>query len=176
ESPDGVNEFKDALTADARVNVRVERQSVFYGEQSELFTALIRGIGGFIAALMALGALFGALNTMYSAVSGRVREVATLRALGFGATPVITSVLLESLVLSVVGGTIGVLAAYVAFDGYRASTLNWQSFSAVTFQFAVSPPLMIGAVIFAALIGLVGGFFPAVRAARLPIAQGLRDG
>ena len=174
-SADEFNTFKDALTADPRVNVKVERQGDFYAQQSTVITTFIRGIGFFIAFLMALGALFGALNTMYSAVSSRVREVATLRSLGFGAIPVVTSVMIESLVLSIVGGSVGALLAYFAFDGYRASTINWQSFSQVAFQFAVTPQLLVSAVVFAALIGLVGGFFPAVRAARMPIAQGLRE-
>lgn len=175
ESAEAFNTFKDALTADPRLNVKVVRQQEFYAEQSTVITAFIRSIGVFIAFLMALGALFGALNTMYSAVAGRVREVATLRALGFGATPVVASVMLESLVLALAGGVIGALAAYGLFDGYRASTINWQSFSQVAFAFAVTPQLLISAIVFAAGIGVVGGLFPAVRAARQPIAQGLRE-
>lgn len=174
-SADAFDEFKDALTADPRLNVKVVRQREFYTAQSTVLTTFIRRIGVFIAVLMAVGALFGALNTMYTAVSSRVREVATLRALGFGASPVVASVLLESLVLSLAGGVIGATAAFVVFDGYRASTINWQSFSQVTFAFAVTPPLLGSAILFAAVIGFVGGLFPAVRAARLPIAQGLRE-
>lgn len=168
-------EFKDALTTDPKLNVKVVRQSEFYAEQSTAVSQFITTIGVFIASLMAVGALFGALNTMYSAVAARTREIATLRALGFGAGPVVGSVLVESLVLSVLGGLLGAAAAYLLFNGYRASTINWQTFSQVTFAFAVTPALLGRALAFAMLIGLVGGLFPAIRAARLPIASGLRE-
>jgi putative ABC transport system permease protein len=124
---------------------------------------------------MALGALFGALNTMYSAVAARTREIATLRALGFGSSPVIFSVMLESLIVALIGGICGAAAAYFAFDGFKAATINWQTFSQIAFAFAVTPPLLISAIIWAATIGLIGGVFPAIRAARLPIAAALRE-
>ena len=168
-------EFKDALTTDPKLNVKVIRQSEFYAEQSTLVTQFITTIGVFIASLMAVGALFGALNTMYSAVAARTREIATLRALGFGAGPVVFSVLVESVVLSILGGALGGVAAYLLFNGYRASTINWQTFSQVTFAFEVTPVLLVRALGFATLIGLGGGLFPAIRAARLPIASGLRE-
>jgi len=168
-------EFKDALTTDPKLNVKVLRLSDFYEEQSTAVTKFITTIGVFIATLMGLGALFGALNTMYSAVAGRTREIATLRALGFGAGPVVVSVLVESVLLSIVGGGLGAAAAYLLFDGYRASTINWQTFSQVTFAFRVTPLLLGNAIAFATVIGLLGGLFPALRAARLPIASGLRE-
>jgi putative ABC transport system permease protein len=168
-------EFKDSLTANPRLNTRVSRQTEFYAEQSTMMTGLITGIGVIIATLMALGAIFGALNTMYSAVSARTREIATLRALGFGRGPVIVSVLLESLVLALVGGAAGALIAYLAFDGFKTATMNFQTFSQVAFAFAVTPKLITLAIIWAAVIGFVGGLFPAVRAARLPIASALRE-
>ena len=168
-------EFKDSLTTNPRLNVKVARLSDFYAEQSTAVTQFITTIGVFIAGLMALGALFGALNTMYSAVAGRTREISTLRALGFGAAPVIFSVLLESVLLALLGGAVGALGAYVLFDGFRASTINWQTFSQVTFAFHVGPTLLGRAIIFATAIGFLGGLFPAIRAARLPIASGLRD-
>ncbi len=168
-------EFKEVLTTDPKLNVKVARLSDFYAEQSTAVTKFITTIGVFIASLMALGALFGALNTMYSAVAGRTREIATLRALGFGAGPVVCSVLVESVLLSMLGGGLGATAAYLLFDGYRASTINWQTFSQVTFAFKVTPGLLGQAIAFATLIGLVGGLFPAIRAARLPIATGLRE-
>jgi len=168
-------EFKEYLTNNPRLNVKVERQSDFYAEQSTAVTRFITTIGVFIASLMALGALFGALNTMYSAVAARTREIATLRALGFGAAPVVFSVLAESVLLAAAGGLLGAAAAYLLFDGYRASTINWQSFSQVTFAFRVTPGLLGSALVWATLIGLVGGLFPALRAARLPIAAGLRE-
>ena len=123
-----------------------------------------------------LGAVFGAINTMYSAVSARTREIATLRALGFKNGPIILSVMFESLLLAIIGSIVGGAAAWVIFDGTRAATMNWQSFSQVTFAFRVTPQLLVMGAIIATLIGLVGGLFPAIRAARLPIATGLREG
>lgn len=168
-------EFKDALTTDPKLKVKVQRQSEFYEEQSTMVTQFITTIGVFIASLMAIGALFGALNTMYGAVAARTREISTLRALGFGAAPVVFSVLVESVLLSIIGGMTGAAAAWLLFDGYRASTINWQTFSQVTFAFNVAPGLLVQAILFATGIGLLGGLFPAIRAARLPIAAGLRE-
>lgn len=174
-SADAFQSFKDALTTDPKLNVKVDRLSDFYAEQSSMVTQFITSIGVFIAGMMALGALFGALNTMYSAVAARTREIATLRALGFGSGPVVCSVLVESMVLSLAGGAVGATAAYLLFDGFRASTINWQTFSQVTFSFEVTLPLLGRAVVFATAIGLLGGLFPAIRAARLPISSGLRE-
>jgi putative ABC transport system permease protein len=167
-------EFTNALTSDPRLNVKVARETDFYAEQSTMLYSLIRFLGGLIASLMAVAAAFGALNTMYTAVSARTREIATLRALGFGAWPVAISVLAESLVLALVGGSVGAGLAYWAFDGFRAATMNWQTFSQIAFAFQVTPSLLGTGVSLAMAIGLVGGFMPAVRAARLPIATGLR--
>ena len=175
DSPDAFQEFKDRLTTDPRLNVKVVRQPEYYAEQSTMVTNLITGLGTLVASLMGVGAVFGALNTMYTAVSSRTREIATLRALGFGGAPVVISVLLESLVLALVGGSLGAGLAYVAFDGFRAATINWQSFSQVAFAFDVTPALLIQGVLFAALIGLAGGLFPAIRAARMPVATALRE-
>ena len=122
-----------------------------------------------------MGAVFGALNTMYTAVSARSREIATLRALGFGSSPIVISVLLESLVLAVLGGIVGAGAAYFVFDGFQAATMNWQSFSQVAFAFDVTPELLVRGIVYAAFIGFIGGLFPAVRAARLPVATALRE-
>lgn len=174
ESEDAFQNFKDALTANPQLKVKVTRLSEHYAEQSTMTSGFITGIGVFIAVMMALGALFGALNTMYSAVSARTREIATLRAIGFGAAPVIVSVLVESLILALVGGLVGAGLAWLAFDGYRAETMNFQTFSQVTFAFAVTPALLLVAVLTAAVLGLLGGLFPAIRAARLPIASALR--
>lgn len=174
-SPDKFREFKDALTSNPQVKVSVERQDEFFAEQSTVTTQFISVVGTIIAAMMAIGALLGALNTMYNAVAARGREIATLRALGFGAAPVIFSVLLESLALALAGGLVGGIAAYVAFDGYSAATMNFQTWSQVAFAFAVTPELLLQAIIGAAVIGLLGGFLPAIRAARLPIAAALRE-
>jgi putative ABC transport system permease protein len=124
---------------------------------------------------MAIGAVFGALNTMYTAVSTRTREIATLRALGFGSGSVVVSVMLESLVLALVGGVIGATVAYAAFNGFQTATMNWQSFSQITFAFRVTLALLVQGIIWATAIGLIGGLFPALRAARLPIAAALRE-
>ena len=128
-----------------------------------------------IGILMGVGAVFGAVNTMYSAVAARTREIATLRALGFGAMPVVLSVLGEALLLSLVGGTLGGLLAWAAFDGYQTATMNWQSFSQVAFSFAVTPELLVRGLIYASLMGLLGGLLPAIRAARLPVVTALRQ-
>ncbi|MBK9991849.1 MAG: ABC transporter permease [Verrucomicrobia bacterium] len=174
-SPDKFQTFKDALTSDPRLNLKVVRQSDYYAEQSTGITTFIQGIGMLIAFLMALGALFGALNTMYGAVSARVREIATLRAIGFGPFAIIFSILFESLVLALIGGMFGAAGAYYVFNGFTATTINWQTFSQVAFSFRVSPHLLFDAILWAAVIGVLGGLFPAIRAARLPVALALRE-
>jgi putative ABC transport system permease protein len=174
-SADKFQEFKDALTSNPQMKVKVLRQAEFYADQSTMTTNFITGLGTVIALMMALGALLGALNTMYNAVASRGREIATLRALGFGAAPVVCSVLIESLALALTGGIIGGLGAYLAFDGYGAATMNFQTWSQIAFAFAVTPKLLLNAILLAAMIGLLGGLFPAIRAARLPIAAGLRE-
>jgi putative ABC transport system permease protein len=163
------------LTTDPRLNVKVLRQTEYYAEQSTAVTKLITTLGFLIAFLMAVGAVFGALNTMYSSVSARTREIATLRALGFGSGAVVVSVMIESLALGVLGGGIGAALAYFTFNGLRTATMNWQSFSQVTFAFAVTPDLLVRGIVWSILIGLVGGLFPAIRGARLPIAAALRE-
>jgi len=175
ESPETYTTFKDALTSDPRLDVQVERESDYYAGQSEMLTTMVRVLGIFIAMLMGVGALFGAINTMYSAVSARAREIATLRALGFGGIPVALSVLTESLVLATAGGAVGAFCAFVVFNGYRAATLNWDTFSQVTFAFAVTPQLMLQGVVYSLALGVVGGIFPALRAARQPVASALRQ-
>ncbi|HWQ93751.1 MAG TPA: ABC transporter permease [Clostridia bacterium] len=175
ESPEAFNRFKDALTTDPRLNAKVFKQPEYYAEQSTAMTKLITTLGVMIGLLMAVGALFGALNTMYTAVSARTREIATLRALGFGSGSVVLSVMIESVVLAVGGGVIGALIAYLVFNNFQASTMNFQSFSQVVFAFRVTPALLVLGIVLATLIGMIGGLFPAVRAARLPIATGLRE-
>jgi putative ABC transport system permease protein len=175
ESPAAFTAFKDALTQDPRLDVKVVRESEYYASQSQALTLLVRSLGGFITGLMALGAIFGALNTMYNAVAGRTREIATLRALGFGRGPVVLSILGESLVISLLGAVIGGAVAYFGFNGFQTSTLNWQSFSQVAFAFRVTPALLVSGIVIALAIGLIGGLLPAVRAARLPVATALRE-
>jgi putative ABC transport system permease protein len=175
ESPAAFDRFKDALTTDPRLDVKVIRESDYYAEQSRTLYAIITGLGTTIAVLMGVGAVFGALNTMYTAVSARKREIATLRALGFQGGPVVVSVLAESLALALIGGAAGAAVAYLAFNGYQAATMNWSSFSQVAFSFAVTPRLLVQGIVYALLMGLVGGLFPALRAARLPVATALRE-
>lgn len=175
ESPEAFQTFKDALTSDPRLDVLVVREVDYYAEQSTVLTQVITTIGFAIASLMGIGAVFGAVNTMYSAVATRTREIATLRALGFGGSPVVLSVLAESAVLALVGGALGGLAAWIIFDGYQTATMNWQSFSQVAFAFAVTPRLLLQGMLFALTIGLLGGLLPAVRAARLPVVTALRE-
>jgi putative ABC transport system permease protein len=175
DSPGAFQEFKDALTTDPRLNVKVLRQAEYYAEQSTAVNRLITTLGYLIASLMAVGAVFGALNTMYSSVSARTREIATLRALGFGSGAVVVSVMIESMALALLGGAVGAFVAYGAFNGLHTATMNWNSFSQVTFAFAVTPGLLVEGVLWAAIIGFVGGLFPALRGARLPIAAALRE-
>ena len=175
ESPAEFDRFKNALTRDPRLDIKVLRESDYYADQSRTLYAVITGLGTTIAVLMGVGAVFGALNTMYTAVASRTREIATLRALGFNRGPVIVSVLAESLALALIGGLIGATVAYFAFNGYQAATMNWSSFSQVAFAFAVTPKLLVQGIVYALLMGLVGGLFPAIRAARLPVATALRE-
>lgn len=167
--------FKDVLTTDPRLNVRVFTEKEYYEGLSATLVALVSSVGVVIAVLMGLGAIFAALNTMYSAVSARTREISTLRALGFGAFPVTFSVLLESCLIGLAGGFIGVAVAYVTLNGMQASTLNFATFSQITFAFTVTPSLLISGLIYSFFLGLVGGLLPGVRAARLPIVSGLRE-
>jgi putative ABC transport system permease protein len=174
-SVDAFEEFKDSLTTDPRLSVSVYQESEYYAGQSRVLIGIIEAVGYLIAFLMAVGAVFGALNTMYTAVSARTQEIATLRALGFGAGPVVISVLVESLLLASLGGLLGGVLAYGLFNGFQASTLNFQSFSQVAFAFAVTPDLLARGIGFALLMGTVGGLFPALHAARLPVATALRE-
>lgn len=174
-SPSAMQAFKDELSTNPRLNVRMFSEKQYYAEQSKILVTLVSTIGTAIAVLMGLGAIFAALNTMYSAVSSRTREIATLRALGFGPAPVITSVLVEGLVIGLVGGVVGMLVSYVAFNGVRASTMNFATFSQLTFAFTVTPALLIQGLTYALILGFIGGLLPSLRAAKLPITTGLRE-
>jgi putative ABC transport system permease protein len=175
DSSDSFNTFRDWLTANPQVNVQVRREADYYAQQSRALSSLIQGVGFGIAALMGVGAVFGAILTMYTAVSTRSREIATLRALGFNTTSVVVSVLVESLALAAIGGAIGGVFAYLAFNGYQTSTMNFSTFSQVAFAFQVTPQLLVMGLVYALGMGLIGGLFPAVRAARLPIPTALRE-
>jgi putative ABC transport system permease protein len=173
-SPAALQQLKDSLTADPRLNVDVTREIDYYSKQSTRMTTLITTLGGFVAAIMAIGAVFGALNTMYSAVAERGREIATMRALGFGAAAVVVSFLIEALLISFVGGGIGCLAV-LPLNGLTTSTMNFQTFSNLAFAFKITPELLVKGVVFALVMGVIGGLLPAIRAARLPVATALRE-
>ncbi len=163
------------LKSDPRFNMTVRTEKEFLESQSRVLIAIVQTLGLLIAVAMGVGAIFAALNTMYAAVASRTREIATLRALGFGASAVVASVLAEAMLLGLFGGILGGVLAYLGFNGFRASTLNFQSFSQITFAFTVTPRLMLTGIAYALLLGLIGGLLPGIRAARLPVTQGLRE-
>ena len=173
-SPDAFQKFKDAASKDPRLNVDVSREIDYYAKQSQTFTRLITILGGLVAAVMAIGAIFGALNTMYSAVAERTREIAVMRALGFGAAAVVFSFLIEALLISFIGGALGCLAV-LPLNGFTTGAMNWQTFSHLAFAFKITPNLMMGGVIFALGMGIVGGSLPAIHAARQPVVLALRE-
>jgi putative ABC transport system permease protein len=166
--------FKAALAGDQRLKVEVKTTRAYYSEQSEQLTKLIRILGTTIAVIMGIGAIFGALNTMYAAVATRAREIATMRAIGFRGLPVVVSVLLETMLLALAGGLLGAAVAWAIFNNYTVSTLG-SNFSQVVFAFQVSPALVWSGLKWALAIGFLGGLFPALRAARLPVTTALRE-
>jgi putative ABC transport system permease protein len=166
--------LKDSLTSDPRLNVDVMREIDYYAKQSTTMTTLITVLGGLVAAIMAIGAVFGALNTMYSAVSERSREIATMRAVGFGGASVVFSFLVEALLIAFVGGLLGCLAV-LPLNGWTTSTMNFQTFSNLAFAFKITPQLLVQGVFFALVMGVVGGLLPAARAAAQPVATALRS-
>ncbi|CAD1796906.1 ABC transporter permease [Xanthomonas arboricola pv. juglandis] len=170
----GFSQFKTAMAADPRLKLDVETTRAYYGKQGGGLNRLISVLGTVIGAIMAVGAVFGALNTMYAAVATRAREIATMRAIGFRGTPVIMALMLETMLLALLGGLLGGLIAWAIFNGYSVSTLG-SNFSQIVFQFKVSPELLWSGLKWALGIGLVGGLFPALRAARLPITTALRE-
>ncbi len=170
---DAFEPLKRRLTTDPQLNVDVFRERDYFGAQAAGLTRQIGFLTGIVAAIMAVGALFGALNTMYSAVSARTVEIGTLRALGFGRLPVVASVMAEAMVLSLVGGLLGAGIAYGLFNGYSVSTLGG-GFTQVAFNFAVTPGLVLQGLVWALGIGFLGGLMPALRAARLPVTTALR--
>jgi putative ABC transport system permease protein len=173
ESPSALGRFKDALTADPRLSVRVDRETDYYRAQSRTLTDLIRILGFLVALVMGVGAVFAALNTMYSAVAERSREIATLRALGFGGWTVVLSFIVESLFIAFIGGLLGCLAV-LPMNGFTTGTINWQTFSHLAFAFRITPGLLTLGMAFALLMGLMGGVPPALRAVHRPVAVALR--
>ena len=166
---------KKLLEADPRLQVQVKRERDFYAEQAQSFTALITGIGIFITSIMAVGAIFGAANTMYATIGSRTREIATLLVLGFRPGAVMLSFILESMLISLIGGVIGCLLA-LPINGITTSTTNFASFSEVGFAFTITPQALIAGLVFSVVMGLLGGFFPARQAARQVPARALRGG
>jgi putative ABC transport system permease protein len=173
-SLDDFQKFKDAVTSDPRLTVDVYRETAFYAEQSRMMSTMIRVLGFLVAGIMAVGAVFAALNTMYSAVAARSAEIGTLKALGFGPGSIIASFLAESILIAIAGGALGCLAA-LPFNGFTTGTMNWSSFSYLAFSFRVTPVILASGIAFSLVMGLVGGIPPAARAARVPIIVALRE-
>ena len=173
-SPGALQQLKDALTSDPRLNVDVSREIDYYSKQSTRLTQLITVLGGLVAGIMAIGAVFGALNTMYSAVSERGREIATMRALGFGGPSVVISFVIEALLISFIGGVLGCLAV-LPLNGLTTGAMNLQTFSHMAFAFKITGELLVKGVVFALFMGVFGGLAPAIRAASLPISHALRE-
>jgi len=175
DSPESLEILESSLRDDPRIDPDVMTEREFYSDQSRQLTQFIKLVGYPLTILMSIGAIFGALNSMYSSISVRGKEIATLRALGFGPVPVLVSTIVESTLLALAGGIVGGALAFLIFNGFQVSTLNFASFSQVVFDFAVTPDLLADGLRVALLIGVVGGLFPAIRAARLPVAQALRE-
>ena len=173
-SASALQQLKDAATADPRLNVDVTREIDYYSKQSNRLTKLITVLGGLVAGVMAIGAVFGALNTMYSAVAERGREIATMRALGFGGPSVVFSFVIEALLIAFIGGLVGCIAV-LPLNGLTTGAMNLQTFSHVAFAFKITTELLVKGIVFALVMGVIGGFLPAVRAASMPVASALRE-
>jgi putative ABC transport system permease protein len=174
DGPDGLDELKAAVSADPRLTVDVQREQDYFSGQTKQFRQTIGVLAGVVTIIMALGAIFAALNSMYAAVASRGKEIATLRAIGFGGLPVLVSVMIEALLLALVGGLLGAVIAYVLFNNLTVSTLG-QNFTQVVFNFKVTPQLVVRGLVISVIIGMIGGLLPAIRAARLPVTAGLRE-
>jgi putative ABC transport system permease protein len=175
ENPAAIKAFSDALEANPQLKVKAVTTLEFFAKQSEQMTQILRVIGITVGAIMAVGAVFGALNTMFAAVASRAREIATLRAIGFRGLPVVVAVMLETMLLALIGGAIGGLAAWALFNGFEASTMAAGSVGKLSFNLSVSPGLLWEGIKWALAIGFIGGLFPATRAASLPVTAALRE-
>jgi putative ABC transport system permease protein len=175
ESEATFKKFKDALTKDPQLQVDVKREPEFYAEQQKVMSTLINGAGFVFAIMMGLAAIFAAVNTMFNAVASRVREIATLRAMGFGAAPVVISVLFEAILLGAAGGLLGGLLALIFLNGMQSSTMNFQTFSQITYAFTVTPQLVVTGIVYGLVLTFIAGVLPGIRAARMPITTGLRE-
>jgi putative ABC transport system permease protein len=172
--PSAFDSFEAAVAGDPRLDLRPQREQEYYAAQSQAMTTVIRVFGTFVTLILSIGAMFGAMNTMYAAVAYRTREIGTLRALGFSQTRIVTAFLAESIALALIGGVIGCLLA-LPVHGWSTGTTNFASFSEVAFKFRITPALLAGGLIFAGLMGAAGGLLPAIRAARIPVARALRE-
>jgi ABC-type antimicrobial peptide transport system permease subunit len=166
--------FEAAIKGDPRLFLQPKREQDYYAEQSQAMTTVIRVFGTFVTLILSIGAMFGAMNTMYAAVAYRTREIGTLRALGFSQFRIVTAFLAESIALALVGGVIGCILA-LPVHGLSTGTTNFSSFTEVAFKFRITPALMVGGLVFSAVMGAVGGLLPAIRAARIPVARALRE-
>lgn len=169
----GFDALKSRVEADPRLQLQVKRESDFFAEQAGMLSTVLRFIAIFVTAIMAVGAVFGAVNTMDSMVASRTREIALLQTLGFRGRSVMASFLIEAVFLALIGGVLGCLLA-LPINGITTSTTNWQSFAEITFAFRVTPAILLQGLAFAAVMGFLGGLLPARRAARLTAAVGLR--
>jgi putative ABC transport system permease protein len=174
DGPDGFARLRSAVAAEPRLSLDVMREQDYFSGQTKQFRKTIGFLAGVVTLIMALGAVFAALNSMYAAVAARGKEIATLRALGFGGLPVVSSVMTEALLLALAGGVLGALIAYTLFNNLSVSTLG-QNFTQVVFNFKVTPQLVARGLVIAVIIGMIGGFMPALRAARLPVTASLRE-
>jgi putative ABC transport system permease protein len=172
--PSMFDSFKAAVEGDPRLYLQPKRELEYYAEQSQAMTTVIRVFGTFVTLILSIGAMFGAMNTMYAAVAYRTREIGTLRALGFSGSRIVTAFMAESIALALVGGVIGCLLA-LPVHGLSTGTTNFASFTEVAFKFRITPALMAGGLVFSAVMGAVGGLLPAIRAARIPVARALRE-
>jgi len=174
DGPGGLQKLQSAIAAEPRLTVDVQREQDYFSGQTRDFRRQIGFLAGLVTVIMALGAVFAALNTMYAAVAARGKEIATLRAIGFGGAPVVVSVLIEALLLALTGGVLGALLAYLLFNNLSVATLG-QNFTQVVFSFKVTPTLVLRGLVIAVVIGMIGGLLPALRAARLPVTVSLRE-
>jgi putative ABC transport system permease protein len=174
EGPQAFRAFADSLTGNPALRVDVTRERDYFLRQSRTVSGLLWVLLYVVGSIMGVGAIFGALNTMFSAVSSRTIEIATLRAIGFGPWPTVVSVLIEALLLAAVGGAVGACAAWLFFDGRTVSTTQGTAHAQLIFDISVNLRLAVIGVMIACVIGFVGGLFPALRAARLPVATALR--
>jgi putative ABC transport system permease protein len=172
-APNARQVFQDSVKSDPRLNVDVQTETDYFDGQTKNFRRTIGVVAGVVTFIMGLGAIFAALNTMYAAVAARSREIATLRAIGFAAGAVLLSVIAEALVLALIGGILGVGVAFLLFNGLTVSTLS-DNFTQLVFSFRLTPALVGRGLLIALVVGMIGGLFPALSAARRPITTALR--